>query len=453
MSWITRISDKIFGPSDGAFVGPPGAASEQISNARTDEALETEPKVQYEDDPADLMSDKFYVVDISHHEIVESFEIAKKGGVAGVIHKATQGTRFVDPKYATRKEPAVAAGLLWGAYHFGTGDDVATQVDHFLSTVKPTSTTLLALDYEPNPAGKSMSLAQAKEFLERVYKKTGQRPVLYSGHKIKEDLPKKDVFFGQHRLWLAQYGKLPKLPKAWDSYWLWQFTGDNIGPLPHELPGMVGNGLDINKFNGNLKKLKAEWVGAESSINTAPKEDQIPAEPAPTKDTNPDSGANLPWMEVAMNDIGIHETPGSKNNPSIMRWAKEMNIEDYTADSIPWCALGVSHCLHDAGIEISDQPLWALSYSRWGDKLDEAAFGSLLVFKRNGGGHVGWYVGEDSTHYHVLGYNQSDSVNVSKQEKSKLVAIRWPTKFKNLLKKGRVIRKFDGKVLSEKDQV
>jgi hypothetical protein len=50
--------------------------------------------------------------------------------------------------------------------------------------------------------------------------------------------------------------------------------------------------------------------------------------------------------------------------------------------------------------------------------------GDILTFKRNGGGHVGFYVGEDKTHYHVLGGNQSNQVNVMRLAKSRLTQAR-----------------------------
>jgi lysozyme len=61
------------------------------------------------------------VVDIYYQDKVESFAAMRAAGVEAVIHKATQGTRFKDPLYAKRKQDAKSAGLLWGAYHFGTG--------------------------------------------------------------------------------------------------------------------------------------------------------------------------------------------------------------------------------------------------------------------------------------------------------------------------------------------
>lgn len=203
------------------------------------------------------------VIDIYHGDAVKSMKKVYKSGIRGVIHKATQGTNFEDSKYKIRRKNALAAGLLWGAYHFGTGSNVKGQVEHFLNTVDFESfpQTLLALDYEPNPSGSTMSLSQAKDFLQLVFDKTKQKPVLYSGHLIKDELGnEKNSFFGSHRLWLAQYGSSPVVPKAWNNYWLWQFSGDGIGPEPHNIDGIDGD-IDMNKFIGNEEELKKQWVG------------------------------------------------------------------------------------------------------------------------------------------------------------------------------------------------
>lgn len=64
--------------------------------------------------------------------------------------------------------------------------------------------------------------------------------------------------------------------------------------------------------------------------------------------------------------------------------------------------------------------------------------GDILVFKRDGGGHVGFYVAEDKDYYHVLGGNQSDSVNITRIAKYRCVGIRrcdWKTAQPNAVKK------------------
>ncbi len=56
--------------------------------------------------------------------------------------------------------------------------------------------------------------------------------------------------------------------------------------------------------------------------------------------------------------------------------------------------------------------------------------GAILVFwrgKRTGWlGHVGFYTGEDTSAYHVLGGNQGDKVSITRIAKERLLEARWP---------------------------
>jgi hypothetical protein len=45
---------------------------------------------------------------------------------------------------------------------------------------------------------------------------------------------------------------------------------------------------------------------------------------------------------------------------------------------------------------------------------ERSAYEAVLVFERPGGGHVGYYFGEDATAYHVLGGNQGDAVTIAR---------------------------------------
>jgi lysozyme len=99
----------------------------------------------------------------------------KADGIVGVIHKATQGLTYVDSTYTTRIRAASEAGLLWGAYHFGVGGDGSDQAI-FLNAVRPDGQVLLVLDYEANLTGPTMSLDQAREFVEHVAEVTGRWP-------------------------------------------------------------------------------------------------------------------------------------------------------------------------------------------------------------------------------------------------------------------------------------
>jgi GH25 family lysozyme M1 (1,4-beta-N-acetylmuramidase) len=202
------------------------------------------------------------VVDMYHGDRLVSFARAKQAGILGIIHKASEGAGFVDPKYARRRQRARRAGLLWGAYHFGTSDDVAAQVDNFLAAAAPDAQTLVALDYEENGAA-TMSLEQARQFLIAVEGRLGRKAVLYSGDLIKEQLGDRvDPFFGSHRLWLAEYGPVPRVPPSWSQQWLWQYSGDGIGPEPRTVPGIPGAGgaIDCNSYEHGAADLAAQWA-------------------------------------------------------------------------------------------------------------------------------------------------------------------------------------------------
>lgn len=131
----------------------------------------------------------------------------------------------------------------------------------------------------------------------------------------------------------------------------------------------------------------------------------------------------------ALKLYGTMESPGSANNPMIVAWAKEVGGEVadvYKADSIPWCGLFMAVVATRAGKEVPKHPLWALSWSAFGAKSPMAALGDVLVFVRNGGGHVGLYAGEDASAFHVLGGNQSDRVCITRVAKARLYAARRP---------------------------
>lgn len=209
------------------------------------------------------------VADIYHGDTVaghncEGFCTARAAGLAGVIHKATQGRGMVDSAYAYRRPLALAAGLLWGAYHFNTGENIADQVSNFFAHAEPDATTLMALDFEDNRLS-NMSAMQMVDFLEKADAKLGRKLVIYGGNRIKEhikELPNDaQAFVASHPLWLCQYGPTAVMPSGWDKYFLWQYTGDGIGPTPHKFDGFEESGLDLNVFNGlDLAKAWAPGV-------------------------------------------------------------------------------------------------------------------------------------------------------------------------------------------------
>ncbi|XP_011704869.1 PREDICTED: uncharacterized protein LOC105460123 [Wasmannia auropunctata] len=127
------------------------------------------------------------VVDLSHWDQSVDFKLAKEDGILGVIHKATQGLEYVDPKYAERRKVAEEEGHLWGAYHFGVGENGKGQAEHFLETVGDNSQVLLALDIEENRNGKNITPEQAEDFVAKVHEETGRFPLIYGSAYFLKD--------------------------------------------------------------------------------------------------------------------------------------------------------------------------------------------------------------------------------------------------------------------------
>ena len=210
-----------------------------------------------------------YVVDISHHNTgtlaggVIDFEAMQKAGIWGVIHKASQGRAYRDPDYAARRKDATRVGLLWGAYHFNTGDSIDGQVENFLAAADPDDKTLLVLDFEDNRLS-NMSIEQAITFLGLAEKRIGRSLAIYSGNRVKANIYRLSGldrdYLTSHRLWLCQYGPRAVLPTGWAKWWLWQYTGDGIGPLPHAIAGVKGTGIDLNTYSFSREQLAQEWA-------------------------------------------------------------------------------------------------------------------------------------------------------------------------------------------------
>jgi uncharacterized protein (TIGR02594 family) len=138
------------------------------------------------------------------------------------------------------------------------------------------------------------------------------------------------------------------------------------------------------------------------------------------------------WLSAARAKLGVHEAPGPANNQTIMGWAKSLPIKvlgiAFNGDATPWCGLFAAKCVAEAGLTPPPIAIRAKAWATWGKPLVASALapGAVLVFERAGGGHVGFYVGEDDTAYRVLGGNQSDAVTVTRIAKDRCIARRWP---------------------------
>jgi len=143
------------------------------------------------------------------------------------------------------------------------------------------------------------------------------------------------------------------------------------------------------------------------------------------------SSGLISWYEVAKSLIGLREVVGAGDEEGVLNLADNLDL-DYKSDDIPWCGLFVAHCIAAALPEeaLPRNPLRARAWEKFGERC-EPMRGAVLVFHRDGEksgkGHVGFYRSEDATHYHVLGGNQNNAVNIAKIPKNRHLATRWPS--------------------------
>lgn len=136
---------------------------------------------------------------------------------------------------------------------------------------------------------------------------------------------------------------------------------------------------------------------------------------------------NPKFFTEALNLYGTKEVVGKGTNPQILMWAKEINAYigiEYTDDSMPWCGIFIGVVMKRAGHTPPYICCRAKQWLKFGRYVNTPMLWDVLIFGREGGGHVGFYVGEDTEHYHVLGGNQKDCVCIIRIKKDRLEGAR-----------------------------
>lgn len=130
------------------------------------------------------------------------------------------------------------------------------------------------------------------------------------------------------------------------------------------------------------------------------------------------------WLVEAREHMGTREIPGARHNNKILGWVKTLGGW-FKDDETPWCGTFVGYCMKISGFDVPKHWYRAKAWADWGQPSTPRV-GAIAVFGRQGGGHVGFAVGESANLIYVLGGNQSNAVNIMPIAKSRLIAFRWP---------------------------
>ncbi len=193
------------------------------------------------------------VIDLSHHNPDPDWAAVKKAGVAGVIHKATEGSTYRDPELYGRAVGATSAGLLWGTYHFMRPGNMRLQMEHYIDVVDPVPGERMALDHEdPRVSLADLELAVANLWSLRPDLKV----TIYGGDLLKVQLgDRRSEILAKTSLWIAQHTRAarPSWPRGtWPDWSLWQWTDSETVP---GIPAPV----DGDRWNGTSEALEA-WL-------------------------------------------------------------------------------------------------------------------------------------------------------------------------------------------------
>jgi uncharacterized protein (TIGR02594 family) len=131
------------------------------------------------------------------------------------------------------------------------------------------------------------------------------------------------------------------------------------------------------------------------------------------------------WISIAEGEKGTAEIKGAKHNPRVLEY--HSTTGNFKDDETPWCSSFANWVMKEAG-QPRTKSASALSWAKYGKKLDKPAYGCIVAFDHGGGkGHVGFVVGMSGGKLQVLGGNQGDQVKVSNFGTSEVAGYRVPT--------------------------
>jgi lysozyme len=218
------------------------------------------------------MSDIPVCIDISHWQNFPDFDEVAACGVKGMIHKATEGTTYIDPNRAENCSNAKNAGIAIATYFWIKPGDGRAQAEFYLSVIDPVPGERVVIDYEED--GCSLTTLHDAVAALLDYGQDLQITV-YSGHLLKEQLGDDcdDLLREQTDLWLAQYtsdqSSISWPDGTYDTWTLWQYSESG------EIPGIDGSLVDLNKFNGSEANF-LKWI---NPAGAAPPEPPVPPQP------------------------------------------------------------------------------------------------------------------------------------------------------------------------------
>ncbi len=192
--------------------------------------------------------------------------------------KATEGTYYQNPYYASDFAGARAAGMLAGAYAFATPDTAGggQEADYLLNAINYandglTLPPMIDLEWDPYDSSQpcyglstGAMVSWIASFVGEVLARTSRYALIYTAASWWQQCTGGTSAFSADPLSIASYGvAAPAIPSGWSSYVVWQFT--STGGVPG-----IGTQTDLDLFNGALSSLQVFATNGQGNAQELP---------------------------------------------------------------------------------------------------------------------------------------------------------------------------------------
>lgn len=196
-------------------------------------------------------------IDIASYQGYPDWSQVRADGIEFAFIKATEGTNYVNPTFASGWSQAPSYGVLPGTYHFARPDlnGPEAEASFFWKTiqevgVRPGDVFALDLeDYEGSLSKASIAIHEwTLRFLRHFTSLSDTRPLLYINPGVINQYGfARYPEFAEYGLWLAEWTSvMPLAPAPWEFIAVWQ-SGDNA-----HVNGIAGL-VDEDYYNGPIE--------------------------------------------------------------------------------------------------------------------------------------------------------------------------------------------------------
>ena len=153
-----------------------------------------------------------------------------------------------------------------GAYHYAHPEvnNAVDEATFFVSVAGPylkEGYLRPALDLEEGAGLEGLS-QWVCDWMETVEDLTGVSPILYTSPSFATENLNSSV--ADYDLWIAHWkydlNMEPTVPTYWDHWDFWQWSNESQYAPQGHVPGVEGNAVDLDVFNGSLQDLHRDFV-------------------------------------------------------------------------------------------------------------------------------------------------------------------------------------------------